>query len=215
MKANEKEEKGLKELVLASMNLMGGHTTEDFKEKFLGLQGPRFLELFLKECQKWVKRWEENDIQKTLNGEDHLWILKPASMSRGRGIEVMNDLEKVVHYWFTSDIEWVGQKYIERPLIIHKKKFDIRQWILVTDFSPLTIWFYNDCYLRFCAEDYNTSEISNRFSHLSNNSIAKYSENFENQLPIFEGNMWHSDQFIEFLKVAFRNDRSDWELRVL
>ena len=35
---------------------------------------------------------------------------------------------------------------------------------------------YND-YIRFCAEDYNTSNLNNNFAHLANNSIGKYSKN--------------------------------------
>jgi Tubulin-tyrosine ligase family len=73
----------------------------------------------------------------------------------------------------------VAQKYVETPLLAMGRKFDIRQWVLVTCWEPLTVWFYDVCYLRFCAEDYKPANFDNIFCHLSNNSIAKKSRKFE------------------------------------
>ena len=86
------------------------------------------------------------------------WILKPGGKSRGRGIEIHTDLEDLLKsILVSSDTMWVAQKYIERPLIIIGKKFDIRVWVLVTSVEPLTIWMFIKPYLRFTSEDYDAS----------------------------------------------------------
>mmetsp|Transcript_12990 Transcript_12990/g.12861 ORF Transcript_12990/g.12861 Transcript_12990/m.12861 type:complete len:80 (-) Transcript_12990:461-700(-) len=73
-------------------------------------------------------------------------------------------------------------------MIIKSRKFDIRQWVLVTDWNPLTVWLYQEPYFRFPATDYNPDNIVDRFIHLTNNSVAKYAEGSKVSYEI-EGNM--------------------------
>ena len=68
----------------------------------------------------------------------------------------------------TGEEQWVAQKYIERPLVVLNRKFDIRQYVLVTSWNPLTIWFYNTSYLRFCGVHFS-ADLTDKFAHLSNN----------------------------------------------
>jgi tubulin monoglycylase TTLL3/8 len=79
--------------------------------------------------------------------------VKPASRSRGRGIKAFSDLDEILDYVIgREDIQWVAQKYIENPLIVKNRKFDIRQWVVLSDLKPLRIWIYYECYIRFSAE---------------------------------------------------------------
>lgn len=88
------------------------------------------------------------------------------------------------------------QKYIEKPLLINNRKFDIRQWVLITSSDPLTVYIYLDPYLRFSVENFSLTD-TNLFIHLTNNSIAKHSSNFTGSE--IEGCMWHIEQFKHYL----------------
>ena len=68
---------------------------------------------------------------------------------------------------------WVIQKYIENPMLILKRKFDIRVWVVVPTWNPLRIYVFKECYLRFSNEKYDPRCHKNLLSHLTNNSISK------------------------------------------
>ena len=142
-------------------------------------------------------------MQSSLNGcpSKNVWIVKPAGKSRGRGIECDNSLSHILlqRGGAAKESHWIVQKYIERPLLIHSRKWDIRQWVLVSSWNPLTIWMYRKCYLRFCSYPFELGNLQNKYIHLSNNSIQKHSAAFE--ASEIEGNMWHMDQFAKWLST--------------
>lgn len=165
---------------------------------------------------------KKDKAQAGLNGSGsiakNIWIVKPGAKSRGRGIATFAELPKLLKYvdagtGSAQSAQWVVQKYMENPLCIAKHKFDLRQWVLVTDWNPLTIYFYDECYARFSVEEYTTSDegLENAYVHLVNNSISKANERFHVPIPVpdgdnIEGFMWSQDSFGRWLKASTGRD---------
>jgi tubulin monoglycylase TTLL3/8 len=159
-----------------------------------------------------------NPLQAKINGQGgaatNMWIVKPAAKSRGRGIATFVDIPKLLKYveagsGFSS--QWVVQKYMENQLLIAQRKFDIRQWVLVVDWNPLTIYFFDECYLRFSADEYDNAEADNPFAHLSNTSIVNKSEQFKEKIIAengdeIEGLMWDHKSFSNFVEFKAGDD---------
>ncbi|CAG7835905.1 unnamed protein product [Allacma fusca] len=124
-----------------------------------------------------------------IDGTNNIWICKPGIFKE-------------------IDSSWVVQKYIERPLLIHKTKFDIRQWFLVSCWNPLTVWFYKDCYFRFCSRRFDLEDFHESI-HLCNTAVqSKYSHiKRPHSSPIPSDNIWEKETFKEYLKVIGKEDK--------
>ena len=85
------------------------------------------------------------------------------------------------------------------------RKFDIRQWVLVTDWNPLTVWMYAEPYVRFAGCDFSFDNLGNRYSHLSNNSVIKQLKNSTTSHDI-EGNMWCLQEMQDWLQEEYGYD---------
>ncbi|CAD8195052.1 unnamed protein product [Paramecium octaurelia] len=163
-------------------------------------EGVQFLQKYVPQIKELLKLLSKNP-QNSLQGTRNIWIVKPEYSSRGRGIRCLDDLYQILDNVNKETMNYVAMKYIENPLIIKNRKFDIRQWILVTELVPLKIYFYNECYVRFSAEEFDIDQFHNRFAHLTNNAIAKYSQKFHKSE--IKGNMWTQDDFQQYLIEEF------------
>lgn len=75
---------------------------------------------------------------------------------------------------------------MEKPLLVYKRKFDIRVFALLTYNSnfekmegSLRGWFYEEGYIRTSCKEYNLSSgADNTFMHLTNDAVQKQSADY-------------------------------------
>jgi hypothetical protein len=96
--------------------------------------------------------------------------VKPNCSSRGVGVRLTDDMVELAA---GKSEGRVVQKYIERPLLISGKKFDLRVWVLVTSWAPLIVWVFPECLARFCSHPFSLNELTNKYRHLTNVSVNK------------------------------------------
>lgn len=121
------------------------------------------------------------------------WILKPCGKSQGAGIFLINKLSKLkkwsreskkyLQHHLTSKDTYVISRYIDNPLLIGGKKFDLRIYVLVTSFRPLKAYMFRNGFCRFCTMKYDTSvtELDNMYVHLTNVSVQKHGSEYNSQ----------------------------------
>jgi len=95
----------------------------------------------------------------------------------GRGIEVFKNLKDINNFLSSRPRNsfWVVQKYIEKPLLYLKRKFDIRIWVVVTE--KYEIFVYKQAYIRTSSDSYDV-KASDNYIHLTNNCLQKFGDNY-------------------------------------
>jgi hypothetical protein len=137
------------------------------------------------------------------------WIVKPVASSRGRGIRLLTSIEALPKKCLIS-------KYIFNPHIINNKKYDLRLYVLVTDYSPLKLYLYEEGLVRFASEEYNISDENknNKFMHLTNYSVNKTSEKFDKELSTNDeckGSKWSLTALRNYFSERGINFEGTWE----
>jgi len=135
--------------------------------------------------------------EQSFDGHENLWIAKPNTGTRGNNIQLFSDLNQLLEFTQSEPMkkkEFVVQKYIENPLLVLHKKFDIRQFAMVTSLKPLIGWIFEDCYLRFCTDEYSTNNLTDRFAHLTNHQVNKDSPKYNASANIPE-DQWPCSKF--------------------
>uniref|UniRef100_A0A3P8ZMZ8 Tubulin--tyrosine ligase-like protein 5 n=1 Tax=Esox lucius TaxID=8010 RepID=A0A3P8ZMZ8_ESOLU len=128
------------------------------------------------------------------------WIIKPVASSRGRGIYLVSNPNQI-----PVDENILVSRYINNPLLIDDFKFDVRLYVLVTSYDPVTIYLYEEGLARFATVKYDrgTKNIKNQFMHLTNYSVNKKSSDYVScDDPEVEdyGNKWSMSAMLRYLK---------------
>lgn len=112
----------------------------------------------------------------------NVWIIKPGeNTNRGYGINVARDLNDIRKFISPDgqNSNFIVQKYIDNPFLIHRRKFDFRVFGLVTSINKyLKGYFYDDGYIRTSSKEFNIYNYDDKFIHLTNDAIQKKGDDF-------------------------------------
>ncbi|EUD68263.1 hypothetical protein C922_01282 [Plasmodium inui San Antonio 1] len=101
--------------------------------------------------------------------------------------------------------QYIVQEYISNPLLIGGKKFDIRLYVLIVSYSPLTIYLYRSGFARF-SHTYFKNEKNNMTDitmHLTNVSIQKNAEGYDDNV----GGKWFVRELFLYMISRYGEDR--------
>jgi len=104
------------------------------------------------------------------------WIIKPGeNTNRGNGIDVcksLQEIKQIVGRATRGDRTAIIQKYIDYPLLVHKRKFDFRCYGLMTSINgSLKGYFFEDGYVRTSCKEFSHDDVGDKFIHLTNDAI--------------------------------------------
>lgn len=163
-----------------------------------------------------------------------VWIMKPIGSAQGKGIFLFTRLNEISE-WKTDykslkganqsgrgkedekEVEaYVVQRYLQYPLLIGGKKFDMRLYALVTSFSPLKVFQYRRGFARFTNSRYSSKieDIYNGFMHLTNVAIQKTAENYDERT----GGKMELQALKMYLMSRYGVERIDalfWEIQMI
>lgn len=154
------------------------------------------------------------------------WIMKPVGKSQGKGIFLFDKLHQIADWKLIplyqrnlaeqqkqanrrvaeKDEEeeekgepepYVVQRYLSDPLLVGGKKFDLRLYVLVTSYTPLTVYMYRSGFARFSHVRFSmdASDLSDIQMHLTNVAVQKQNENYDEK----RGGKWELHSLKQYL----------------
>nr|XP_027803255.1 inactive polyglycylase TTLL10 [Marmota flaviventris] len=160
----------------------------------------------------------------TLFDETQIWICKPTASNQGKGIFLIRSQEEVnalqAQAQSTEDDSMyrktpfrapqarVVQRYIQNPLLLDGKKFDVRSYLLIACAVPYMVFFgHGYARLTLSLYDPHSRDLS---GHLTNQFMQKKSPLY---VLLKEDTVWSMDHLNSYINDKFRKTKGlprDW-----
>lgn len=116
----------------------------------------------------------------------NIWIIKPGeNTNRGFGIQIIRNLEDIIKVVSETDYNselkrtLIIQRYIDNPLLIYRRKFDIRMYGLITSINGfIKGYYYEEGYIRTSSKEYSLKNLNKKDIHLTNDAIQCLCEDY-------------------------------------
>ncbi|XP_061640179.1 uncharacterized protein LOC133483248 isoform X2 [Phyllopteryx taeniolatus] len=160
------------------------------------------------------------------NNFNQMWICKPTGLNQGRGIFLLRSVEDIgtlkLKLQHMDDLRantkmlhrqpqaYVVQHYIQRPLLLRGKKFDVRSYLLIACTSPYMVFFRHG-YVRLTCDHYDPSS-NNLSAHLTNQYMQKKNPLYSH---VKEDTVWSMECFNAYVNDWFQVAKAlprDWVL---
>ncbi|EOD24487.1 hypothetical protein EMIHUDRAFT_469304 [Emiliania huxleyi CCMP1516] len=145
-----------------------------------------------------------------------VWIVKPAAAYCGRGISLHRSGPELPQQLLGEGQRGVASRYLDRPFLLDGLKSDIRIYVLVTSWHPLTVYQYGEGLARFATEPYTLDDIQATCSNtpprqpLSLQPSAFSPSTGETTHPGLQGRCAHLTNYsLNKLSAGFVNDDSE------
>jgi hypothetical protein len=106
-----------------------------------------------------------------------IFICKPNCGKGGEGIFLVEKFKQIPkNLWQDCHSDLLVQRYIKTPILIDKKKFDLRIYVMIKGIEPLEAYICDEGLGRFCTENYQmpyAGNMKNMYMHLTNYSLNK------------------------------------------
>jgi tubulin polyglutamylase TTLL9 len=117
------------------------------------------------------------------------WICKPVGGSMGTGIVFLMNESEAASFHSRNNVKfqsadsaeekmkctYVVQRYIQNPLLVGGRKFDVRVYALVLSFSPLIVYIYRGGFCRFSSQPFTLKSFE-KDVHLTNIAVQTHSQ---------------------------------------